>query len=173
MSALDMVRRGVTVNCCREIADPRAGILQCPGNSSAPRQRRRDEGGTVPLELVVIAPMLAVLLSVLVFTWRVSEAGNQVTAAAAEAARAASLERDVEASATAGQIAAERTLDDRGLSCADLDVSIDVSSYEPGGYVKATVRCTADLQELDVPGAPGRWTEEASFTEPIEQFRGG
>ncbi len=145
-------------------------MVQLYANRSGPR---RDERGAIPLELVIIAPMLAVLLAVLVFMWRVSEAGNQVTAAAAEAARAASLERDVDASAAAGQAAAARTLDDRGLSCADLDISVDVSSYEPGGYVKATVRCTADLQELDVPGAPGSWTEEASFTEPIEQFRGG
>ena len=63
--------------------------------------------------------------------------------------------------------------EDRGLSCADLDVQVDVSSYEPGGYVRATVTCTADLSELAVPGAPGSWTYQASFIEPIEQFRGG
>lgn len=135
--------------------------------------RQRDEKGTIPLELVIIAPMLAVLLAVLVVAWRVSEAGNQVTAAAAEAARAASLERDVASSAAAGQEAARRTLEDRGLSCVDLDVVVDVSTYEPGGYVEATVTCTADLDDLSVPGAPGSWTEEASFIEPIEQFRGG
>jgi Flp pilus assembly protein TadG len=134
---------------------------------------RRDESGTIPMELVIIAPVLAILLAMLVVAWRVSEAGNQVTAAAAEAARAASLERDVAASAAAGQEAARRTLDDRGMSCADLDVVVDVSSYEPGGYVEATVHCTADLSELSVPGAPGSWTEEASFIEPIEHFRGG
>jgi len=50
---------------------------------------------------------------------------------------------------------------------------VDVSSYEPGGYVRATVTCTADLSELAVPGAPGSWTDQASFIEPIEQFRGG
>jgi Flp pilus assembly protein TadG len=136
-------------------------------------RRRDDERGTIPMELVIIAPLLAILLAVLVFSWRIAEAGNQVTAAAAEAARAASLERDVLASTAAGQEAARRTLEDRGLACADLDVAVDVSSYEPGGYVTATVTCTADLSDLDVPGAPGSWTEEASYTEPIEQYRGG
>lgn len=135
--------------------------------------RRRDDRGAVPVELVIIAPVLAVLLAVLVLAWRVSEAGNQVTVAAAEAARAASLERDVSASAAAGEAAARRTLEDRGLSCTDLDVDLDVSSYEPGGHVTATVSCTAELSDLDVPGAPGSWTTEASFTEPIEQYRGG
>ncbi|HEU0286598.1 MAG TPA: TadE/TadG family type IV pilus assembly protein [Nocardioidaceae bacterium] len=135
--------------------------------------RTRDESGTIPLELVIIAPVLAILLALLVAAWRVSEAGNQVTAAAAEAARAASLERSVDLSAAAGEEAARRTLEDRGLSCADLDVQVDVSSYEPGGFVRATVTCTADLSELAVPGAPGSWTDEASFIEPIEQFRGG
>ena len=137
------------------------------------RPRRGDDTGTVPLELVIILPVLTVLLAVLVAAWRVSEAGNQVTAAAAEAARAASLERDVSASAAAGEAAARRTLEDRGLACTNLDVALDVSSYEPGGHVTATVSCTAKLSDLDVPGAPGSWTTEASFTEPIEQYRGG
>jgi Flp pilus assembly protein TadG len=136
-------------------------------------RRRDDERGAIPMELVIIAPLLAVLLAVLVLAWRIAEAGNQVTAAAAEAARAASLERDVAASTAAGEEAARRTLEDRGLACSDLDVVLDVSSYEPGGYVTATVSCTADLSDLDVPGAPGSWTEEASYTEPIEQYRGG
>jgi Flp pilus assembly protein TadG len=136
-------------------------------------RRRRGEDGTVPLELVIIAPVLVVLLAILVLAWRISEAGNQVTAAAAEAARAASLERDVSASRAAGVEAARRTLEDRGLACTDLDVNLDVSAYEPGGSVTATVSCTAKLSDLNVPGAPGSWTEEASFTEPIERYRGG
>ena len=135
--------------------------------------RRRDERGAVPVELVIIAPVLAMLLAVLVAAWRVTEARNQVTAAAAEAARAASLEREVSASTAAGVEAARRTLEDRGLACVDLDVDLDVSSYEPGGHVTATVECTAKLSDLDLPGAPGSWSTKASFTEPIEQYRGG
>jgi Flp pilus assembly protein TadG len=169
-----MTRTAYPRSPAREVA--RAGDEAYPParSDAAPRTpRRRDDTGTVPLELVIVLPILAILLAILVLAWRVSEAGNQVTAAAAEAARAASLERDVSASAAAGEEAARRTLEDRGLACTDLDVSLDVSSYEPGGHVTATVSCTAQLSDLDVPGAPGSWTTEASFTEPIEQYRGG
>jgi Flp pilus assembly protein TadG len=135
------------------------------------RTRPRNERGTAALEMVVLAPVLIVVLLFVVGLGRMAHADQQVQSVAADAARAASLERNTNASAAAARQAAEASLGEAGVSCTDLDVSVNLSSYEPGGQVSVTVTCTADLGAVAMAGFPGSRVFTASSTVPIENWR--
>jgi Flp pilus assembly protein TadG len=135
------------------------------------RTRPRDERGTAALEMVVLAPVLIVVLLFVVGLGRMAHADQQVQSVAADAARAASLERNTSASAAAARQAAEASLGEAGVSCTNLDVSVNLSSYEPGGQVSVTVKCTADLGAVAMAGFPGTRVFTASSTVPIEKWR--
>ncbi len=76
-------------------------------------------------------------------------------------------------SAAAARAAAERSLGEAGISCAGLDVTVDISAYQPGGQVQVTVSCTAQLDDVALSGLPGSEEFTASSTVPIETFRAG
>lgn len=132
---------------------------------------RRDDRGATSVELVIVAPLLIMFLLLVVGLGRMALARQEVTAAAYEAARAASLERVIQEAADQGRAAARRTLADRGMSCAQLLVHIDTSNYRPGGQVRADVTCVSDLGDLLVSGLPGSKTYHTSAVVPIEKFR--
>src|SRR5215217_2554925 len=89
-----------------------------------------EERGTAALEMVVLAPVLIVVLLFVVGLGRMAHADQQVQAGAADAARAASLERNTGESAAAAQQAARASLGHAGISCTNLDVEVDLGSYE-------------------------------------------
>lgn len=123
------------------------------------------------MELVLVAPIMLVALLLVVGLGRMASARQEVDGAAADAARAASLERNTGLSVSAARSTAEATLADRGVSCAALSVSVDVSSYVPGGSVSVTVSCTAQLGDVALSGLPGSSTFTATAVVPIEIYR--
>ena len=131
----------------------------------------RDEWGTAALEMVVLAPVLIVILLFVVGLGRMAHADQQVQAGAADAARAASLERNTSASAAAAQQAARDSLGQAGVSCTNLDVSVNLDGYEPGGQVRVTLKCTADLSSVAMSGFPGSKVFTSTSTVPIENWR--
>ena len=133
---------------------------------AGPRER-----GSASVELALIAPVLIMLLLLVAGLGRLALAKQEVTAAAHDAARAASLERDIGAAAGQGRAAAERALADRGMSCASLSVDVDTSGYRSGGQVRAEVVCVADLGDLAHAGLPGSKTYRAQAVVPIEQYK--
>jgi Flp pilus assembly protein TadG len=135
------------------------------------RARQRDDRGVTAVEFVLVTPVLIVAMLFTVGLGRMAHARHQVEAAAADAARAASLERNTTLAANRGEAMAADVIGARGVSCAKLHVVIDVSSYEPGGAVRADVTCEASLSDVAFAGFPGRRTFAASATVPIESFR--
>lgn len=133
--------------------------------------RRRDEKGAAALELVLVAPVLLVMLLLVIGLGRMANARQEVSAVAADAARAASLERNTSLSAAAAKSAAERSLADGGMSCSGLDVDVDVSAYQPGGQVRVRVACTALLSDVAMSGLPGKQVFTSTSTVPIETYR--
>lgn len=131
----------------------------------------RGERGTAALEMVILAPVLIVILLFVVGLGRMAHADQQVQAGAADAARAASLERNTGASDAAARQAAQDSLGQAGVSCTNLDVSVNLGSYEPGGQVSVTVKCTADLSSVAMAGFPGSRVFTATSTVPIETWR--
>lgn len=137
------------------------------------RPLRRDERGTSALELTLIAPLLLVVLLFVVGLGRMAHARQQIEAIAADSARAASLERNTSQSAHAAELAAARSLGEAGVSCTNLDVNVDLASYQPGGRVTVTVSCKTKLSDVTLGGFPGSRVFTATSVVPIETYRGG
>lgn len=133
--------------------------------------RTRDERGVAAVEFVLIVPVLIAELLLTVGAARMAHARQQVESLAADAARAASLERNTGASVAVGEAVATQSAGSLGLSCSSLDVDIDISSYEPGGSVTATVSCLVRLHDLGLVGFQGTKTFVAEASVPIENFR--
>ncbi|MDH6710908.1 Flp pilus assembly protein TadG [Kitasatospora sp. MAA19] len=139
-------------------------------------RRRRGDRGSVSLELAILAPVIFGMLLVIVAAGRVHLAHNVVDAAARNAARAASLERDAASARAAGTRVAQQTFQDQGLTCSGLSVTVPTSGFQaPLGTpssVTVTVRCTVALADVALPGLPGSTTASGSFTSAIDAYRG-
>lgn len=137
--------------------------------------RARDEQGSSALELVILAPAVLLIISVIILGGRVAIAGQAVQQAAEEAARTASLARtQSDANATAAQ-AARDTLDQQGLECTRVTINVDTSGFAaPIGQpatVTATVTCPVRVNGLMIPGVSGTRTVRATASSPIDQWR--
>jgi Flp pilus assembly protein TadG len=137
------------------------------------RRRPRDEGNA-PLELVVLAPVIFLLLAFVVAAGRTSIAQGSVAAAARDAARQASISLTPGAAQTAALSSAMTALGQDGLDCRPV-VTVDTAGFGvPVGQpatVSARVTCTVSLSDLLVPGLPGSRTLTATFTSPLDPFR--
>jgi len=143
------------------------------------RARRRrggrpwDEGSTV-VEVVILAPALALFLGLIVAGGRLAVAHQAVEAAAAQAARAASIARTQDEALTAAQSAATSALGAQGLNCVASEVSVDVAGFAtPAGVpasVGATVTCQVSLADT-LPGLPGSVGVTATVRSALDTFR--
>lgn len=132
---------------------------------------RRDEDGASALEMCLwVVPLLGVG-TLLAMMMQFPMAKLDVTAAANDAARAASLQRDSGTAAAAARTAATTALRDSGRSCADMSVSVDVSDFRPNGNVTARVTCTAQISDLVHIGLPSSKTFTATANSPIDRYR--
>jgi Flp pilus assembly protein TadG len=133
--------------------------------------RVRNERGSMALELVLLTPALIGCILMIAAGARIVDARGQTTDAAFAAARAASLTISQAAAVEAGEQAATRSLTERGPACATLTVHIDAGAFQPGGHVKVTITCLADLADLTGFGLPGRKAFTATATVPLERHR--
>lgn len=130
---------------------------------------RRDENGQGLIELVVFAvPVLLFFLILIVYSFRLPDAGSRVSDAAEGAARAASTAHDGASADRAAHAAAQATLADRGASCAQMQVVTDLSQYRPGGLVTVTVTCQVDQSDLGLIHVGGTRAVSASFSSPVD-----
>lgn len=140
------------------------------------RRRAGGDRGSAAVEVAVIAPAIIALLGLMIAFGRVVDADGAVDAAAHAAARAASLERDATSAQSQARAAAEDSLSGDGVTCQSADVVVDTSGYSldigQAATVTATISCTARLSDIGLPGLPGSKTLTASFTSPIDTYRG-
>jgi Flp pilus assembly protein TadG len=139
-----------------------------------PGSRGRDAGNAA-LELVILAPVILFLLGLVIAAGRTSVAQGSVAAAARDAARQASISLTPGAAQTAALTSARAALSQDGLNC-DPVVRVNVTGFgvpvgEPAA-VQATVSCQVSLSSLLVPGLPGSRTLRATFTSPLDPYRG-
>jgi Flp pilus assembly protein TadG len=135
------------------------------------RRRPDDQRGSAPVELTLLAPLLLVILLFVVGLGRMAHASQEVEEVSADAARAASLERNTAASQGVARSAARDGLGRAGLSCASVNVDVDVSNYRPGGTVRVTVTCTARMSDVALAGFPGHRRFTSTSIVPIEMWR--
>jgi Flp pilus assembly protein TadG len=132
----------------------------------------RPDEGTTSVELVLVAPVFLAALLLVVGLGRIVEAEGRVQGAARDAARAASVARSAASAAEAAREAAAVNLEERGVSCTAFEVLVDTTNFRPGGQVRVSVACTADLSGLGLSGLPGSKTLRSEATAPLEQYRG-
>lgn len=137
------------------------------------RVRPTDEGSTV-VEVVILAPALALFLGLIVAGGRLAVAHQAVEAAAAQAARSASIARVQAEALTSAQTAATSALADQGLNCVTSTVSVDVAGFaSPAGTpasVGATVMCQVSLTDT-LPGLPGSISVTATVRSALDTYR--
>lgn len=133
---------------------------------------RRTERGSVSVELVLLTPVLVGLMVLTVAFGRLQAAKADIEASSRAAARAASMERTAATARAAGQRAALRELTASGYRCDALTVSIETGSFTADSAVTASVSCTVRLSDVAGMGIPSSHTLAASFTEPIDRYRG-
>lgn len=136
--------------------------------------RIRDERGSAAVEAVIGVPVFVLLILLAVMGGRVALAKQSVTAAAADAARAASISRDAERGRKAAIDAAQSSLANQQLSCLDTVVTVNTAALRrpagTPGEITATVTCTLQLADLGLPGTASR-TITATVTSPVDTFR--
>lgn len=140
------------------------------------RLRSANERGAVAVELALLAPVLVLLLTALIFGARLWLARSAVTDAAAVAARAATLARTAGEAQQMGKSAASQNLSTQGLTCSPSSVALDLSAFAtPAGQparVTARVHCTVPMGDLVLPGIPGSVQIEASANSALDTYRG-
>ena len=136
---------------------------------------RRGERGSAAVETVVIVPAFLLFVLLIVYAGRVAVTRQAVQAAAAEAARAASLARTPTDARRDGAGGAAAALANQSLPCWSQQVTVDTAGFAaPVGTpasVTATVTCRLDLADLTLPGLPGSRTVTATMTSPIDTYR--
>lgn len=131
------------------------------------------DAGTGTLELVLLAPVVVMFVLLVVVLGRIAETGAEVTGAARDAARAASLARTPGSASSAAQAAAASALAGESLDCSTgVSVAVDTARWFPGGSVQVTVACTVRLSDVGFSMLPGSKRMTATATAPLERFRG-
>ena len=129
------------------------------------------EAGTVAVEAAIVAPALVVLMLLVVFAGRVSEADGNVERAASEGARAASLHQNPTAAREAAIDTASANLAASGTKCASIETVVDTSDLQPGGRVTVDVTCIASMADVALLGVPGTRTFRAHAVEVVDRYR--
>jgi Flp pilus assembly protein TadG len=137
-----------------------------------PTRNRRDDRGSIAVEVAVIAPAFIFLMLLVVFAGKVAEADGNVERAAADGARAASLRQYPGDAVADAEEAVQANLVAAGVPCADLSTTVDTSNFRAGGSVAVTVRCEASMADVTLLGVPGQRTFSARSVEVIDTYRG-
>lgn len=139
------------------------------------RARFRSDRGSEAIQAAIITPLLIAFLCMAFAAGRLVTSGSKIDAAAEDAARATSIERTYGEATAAASSAADRSLDDQGISCASTSVSVDADGLNAPvgqvGYATVTVRCTVTFSDLLLPGAPGSKTLTSSFSSVVDAYR--
>ncbi len=131
------------------------------------------ERGSMSLEMAIMAPAVVAIIGLIIFGGRYALATQTVNAAAASAARAASIERSAGDARSSAASNAAATLSNEGLQCASTQVAVDTSGFATAvgqaSTVRATVTCVVDMAGL--VGMPGTLTLTAAATSPLDMYR--
>ena len=131
----------------------------------------RSDRGAVSTELAVLTPLLIGFMLFAVYAGRVAQTQGDVTHAAYEAARSASLTGHPAAAETAAHQTASDNIVEGGVGCLDLTVTVDTSMFTAGGRVGVTVTCDASFADLTMLAVPGSRIFTATAVEVIDTHR--
>lgn len=128
---------------------------------------RRDERGSMAVEVVLMIPILFMFTLLVVAGGRYVSVRADIEAAARDAARAASYERSYDS--------AENAADDVATSALDGYATCHVGKlggdFEAGGDVKVTLDCDVPNEGLGLLGLGGSLNIKASASAPLDTYR--
>ena len=130
------------------------------------RTGRRD-AGSMAVEVVVLVPALVMIMMLVVAFGRYVTAEGDAQAAAREAVRAASLQRDEGAALAAAQAAADAVLPDT-LACRPVVLSGD---FLPGATLSVEVSCDVSWSNLGLIGLSGSAAVAGAASAPLDLYR--
>ncbi|TRY17252.1 pilus assembly protein [Tessaracoccus rhinocerotis] len=138
--------------------------------------RRRDQRGmAVSIEAAVVIPALILFVGLVVILARDALAQQAVGAAAAQAARSASIERTVGEARAAAAATAEAALRDGNIECSQRAVTLDARALAAplgaAARVSVTVTCTV-AHDFGFPGFPSEHTIVQTRESPVDTYRG-
>ena len=132
----------------------------------------QDDRGSVAAEITMITPLLIMLLVfVAVVVHRGVDARLRLDDAAHQAARAASLQRNAFAAATAARSTAQSALADAGIVCRSVQVRTNTARLVPGGTVTVTLTCGIDLGDALILGVARQRVVSSTASEPVDTWR--
>lgn len=130
-------------------------------------RRRRDDRGSMAVEIVLLAPVMMAFILLVVACGRYVALRGDIEAASRDAVRAASLERTAgEAEAAAGAVAAASLRNPE--QCGPILLTGD---FVAGGTITVTVSCTVSYAGLGLIGLPGTKEFSASSSAPLDTYR--
>lgn len=127
--------------------------------------------GNMTVELVILAPILAIFAVMVLGIGRFESARQEVIGASRSAVEAAALAPSANQAQVAAYDAASLAIQSAGPMCEQMTVVTNVSSFSPGGTVTVALSCRVDLSDLLVPGMPGFSWVHSSQTAPIDPYR--
>ncbi|MBB1510970.1 TadE/TadG family type IV pilus assembly protein [Tessaracoccus sp. MC1756] len=137
--------------------------------------KHRDQRGMmVAVETAIILPALLLIVGLLVVLASQALTGMAVSSAAAQAARAASIEREPASAASAAQSVAGASLAESGIACLATSVDVDAGGLRAAlgssTHVSVTVSCEVDFG-VGLPGMPLSKVVTATKTSPVDTYR--
>ena len=134
--------------------------------------RRRDESGSLAVEMAMVAPSLLLIFALIFAYGRVAQVNGTLESGTRDAARSVTMARSYDDAVDRANAVLLDAMKDAPQSCQNtLQVRV-TGDYAPGQPVTVTARCTYDLSDLSLPGAPGTLTPESSFTSMLDPYRG-
>jgi Flp pilus assembly protein TadG len=127
----------------------------------------RDERGSAPVELVILAGVSFLFIAMIVFVGRLNVGSAHTEAAARSAAREISVARNPRAVVDQARSTAAQMVEEGTAMCRDMsfDAQIDEES------VVVSVDCRVDVSEATLLRVPGTMTVSGEAREVIDQFR--
>lgn len=139
------------------------------------RVKGRSDRGSEALEAAIGLPAFLLFIALIIAGGRLAIAHQAVQAAAADAARSASISRTQGTAQGSGVSGATASLANQNLQCTSKTVSVDTSGFaSPVGTpvsVTATVTCVVNLSDVTIPGLPGTQTITATMSSPLDTYR--
>lgn len=127
----------------------------------------RADRGSATVELVLLAPVFALLFAFVVAVGRAQSGHAEVEAAASAAVRSITLARDPAAAIERARSAAEASLSLGSATCRTMGWEAEVTPER----ATVTVSCTVDLADAAVLPLPGTYTVSATADEILDVHR--
>ena len=134
-------------------------------------ERVRDDRGAVPLEFVILVPLVLITVVAVMFAGRLTGTESVVTDASQAGARAASLARTPDDATNAGIEAAERTLPLGGVQCVSAAIDVDTSEWFDPGFVTVTVVCEVEAGDMALIGGGPITSIRRTWSEAVDPAR--